>query len=170
MRALLEQNVIGLTNVSIVGQAVGRHVGSASFVLESAGEVSHLARTGDSSGDHVVVEVTTIDAFVQSRRLTKVSAIKIDIEGFDIDAIAGAHHTMAKFRPLILTEASPEGALFDLLAPVNYVAMAFVRGQNDRKKQFSRIPAGGVPGFDCKMLFLAPSERLEELTYKSGAV
>jgi FkbM family methyltransferase len=45
------------------------------------------------------IPVTTIDRLVEELRLPRVDFIKMDIEGAEPRAVAGAHHTIAKFRP-----------------------------------------------------------------------
>ena len=47
----------------------------------------------------VMVPLRTIDSIVESLALTKVDFIKLDIEGAEKNAIAGANQTMARFHP-----------------------------------------------------------------------
>lgn len=159
----LSRNTINYPEITIIDKAIGRKSCVASFVLEDSGEVSHLARCDSASGNTIDVACTTIDDFVVERNLTSVSAIKIDIEGFDIDAIAGAQTVLEKMRPIILTEASPTQELFELLSPPDYLVMAYARDSTNRRISFLPIKADGVDGFETKMLFLVPRERVEEL-------
>jgi FkbM family methyltransferase len=52
------------------------------------------------------VEITTIDAFCQYRRIAP-TLLKIDIEGFEIHALRGAHETLKKYQPTVLVEMHP---------------------------------------------------------------
>jgi FkbM family methyltransferase len=47
----------------------------------------------------VKVPLTTIDKMVEELRLSRVDFIKMDIEGAEQKAVAGAKHTIARFRP-----------------------------------------------------------------------
>lgn len=47
------------------------------------------------------VDVTTIDAFVESRNIERVDYIKADIEGSERDMLKGAENTIRKFHPKI---------------------------------------------------------------------
>jgi FkbM family methyltransferase len=53
----------------------------------------------DSSGPGPSVAVTTIDAIVSDLRLPKVDFIKLDIEGAERNALAGAPATLRTYRP-----------------------------------------------------------------------
>jgi FkbM family methyltransferase len=53
----------------------------------------------NSTGPGPSVAVTTIDAIVSDLRLPKVDFIKLDIEGAERNALAGASGTLRKFRP-----------------------------------------------------------------------
>ena len=158
VRVLLEKNVSGRPNISVLPWAVGARQGRARFTLESHSEVSHLSAEGEESSRQVFVEVITIDEFVRLGGLP-VEAIKIDVEGHDTEVIKGALNVLAEQQPLVLTEARPDAVLFALTGRVEYRVFAYVRHPKTRKKWlaelFSNLP---IPG-ETKMLFLVP-ERL----------
>jgi FkbM family methyltransferase len=160
VRVLLEKNVSGRPNISVLPWAVGARQGRARFTLEEHSEVSHLSAEGEESSKQVVVEVITIDEFVRLGGLP-VEAIKIDVEGHDTEVIKGALNVLAEQQPLVLTEARPDAVLFALTGRVEYRVFAYVRQPKTRKKWlaelFSNLP---IPG-ETKMLFLVP-ERLAE--------
>jgi hypothetical protein len=156
-------NVYGKKNVHVVHLAAGARPGRARFTLAKHSEVSRLSREGDDPGNQIVVDVVMLDRFVFSRKLM-VEAIKIDVEGYDIDVIQGALHVLAKQEPLVLTEAKPDGALFVLMRKVGYRVFAFVRHKWTRKKRFVELfPDRPIPG-ETKMLFLVPGRLTEEFT------
>jgi FkbM family methyltransferase len=82
---------------------------------------------GESSGDAFIepgvgdVEVRTLDSF----GFTKVDFIKIDVEGFELQVVAGGRETLMRNRPMVCVEqkgrearnfgADPKGALDFLL-------------------------------------------------------
>jgi len=53
----------------------------------------------DSSHPSVMVPLTTIDKLVAELNLPRVDFIKMDIEGAEVPALAGAHDTIARFKP-----------------------------------------------------------------------
>jgi FkbM family methyltransferase len=67
-----------------------RNSGADSFVIARAGAVD-VAR----------VPLTTIDKLVDELKLNRVDYIKMDIEGAEAKALAGAHDTLAKYKPRI---------------------------------------------------------------------
>ena len=161
VRELLEFNLIGRHNVHVIPWAAGARPGRARFTLERDSEVSHLAEDGDDPGNQITVDLVTLDGFVGSRGLV-VEAIKIDVEGHDAEVIEGALHVLAEQEPLVLTEAKPDAALFDLMRQVGYRVFAFVRHPVTRRKRFAELIAEQpVPGV-TKMLFLVPGRLMGE--------
>ncbi|WP_170253340.1 MULTISPECIES: FkbM family methyltransferase [Alphaproteobacteria] len=52
----------------------------------------------------IEVESVTLDAFVAIMDLKRLSLIKIDVEGFELDVLDGCARTLQRFKPLILLE------------------------------------------------------------------
>ena len=148
--------------VHVVSKAVGAQVGLARFTLEPDGEVSHLARSGDT-GTSIEVEIETVDNFVASRGL-QVEAIKTDVEGYDIEVLRGSHTTMRDQRPFVLSEIAPSTELFELMIAVRYCVYAFVRQTHSREKQFRMLDRHFDEAESCtKMLLLVPAEKQNQI-------
>lgn len=47
---------------------------------------------------------TTLDHFVQTAGLARVDCVKIDVDGFDLEVLKGATHTLARFDPWVVVE------------------------------------------------------------------
>lgn len=62
--------------------------------------------TGDSLGHlpDTKVRVTTVDQFVEEHWISRLDFIKMDIEGFEIDALEGAKETIARLQPSAVIE------------------------------------------------------------------
>ena len=58
----------------------------------------------DRLEDSVVVKTQTIDAVVRDLEISKIDFIKMDIEGAEMDALAGASQLMESCRPAIFME------------------------------------------------------------------
>lgn len=88
---------------TVIHCAVGAQQGEANFVDNSA--FGHVASAGtmiEIAGTKVPQR--TIDDIVAEHELSRVDLIKLDIEGFEQDALAGARGTLARFDPVVFLE------------------------------------------------------------------
>jgi hypothetical protein len=85
----------------------------------------------------------TVDAIVSAQQLERVDLIKIDVEGHELQALAGAVETLRRFRPRILIEVFEE-TLRRQGASVEDV-LGFLTGQDYILYEFSDINGGLVP-------------------------
>lgn len=53
------------------------------------------------------VEVTTLDAFCERERLTKLDLVKVDVEGSEVALLRGAEESIHRFRPILVIEVNP---------------------------------------------------------------
>jgi hypothetical protein len=97
----------------------------------------------------------TIDTFVFERGLA-VEAIKIDVEGHDIEVIRGAMGVLEEQQPLVLTEAKADAELFALMQGISYRVHAYVRLPRTREKLMTELSADVPIAGETKMLFLVP--------------
>lgn len=71
------------------------------------------------AGAYEEVRLASIDDVVGSDR--RVALIQLDVEGHEQQALAGAMHTIRRWRPLIVLERLPESSWFAMnLAPLGY--------------------------------------------------
>ncbi len=56
------------------------------------------------SGKRDKVKVMTLDYYLQNENLRRVDLIKIDVEGFEMNVLTGAEHTINKFHPKLFIE------------------------------------------------------------------
>lgn len=94
LRRHLELNGIG--QVAVFAQAVADAPGTALFDAGASPSTGHL-----DAARGFAVEVTTIDALVESKAAPAPQVIKMDIEGAESRALAGARNTLARHRPLV---------------------------------------------------------------------
>jgi FkbM family methyltransferase len=88
---------IAAGRVIVCEKGVWNRAGSLQFDDNSTAVASFATATG---GSHTrAVPVTTIDALVTEYKLERVDFIKMDIEGSEQQALAGAAETLARFRP-----------------------------------------------------------------------
>lgn len=128
LRANLDANACG--NVTVVPCALGAHTGAATFSLDEAtgstGRLGGAPTAGElavGSGKLTLIEtrVETIDGLVERDGIIP-DVIKMDIEGGEIHALAGASRALANHRPLVISElAGDEGpAVVDFLESRGY--------------------------------------------------
>jgi FkbM family methyltransferase len=129
LRRNLAANGLGPPRVEVVAAAVGAEPGSLGFHESDYGAGSHLVsghHLADGSMPAVSVPVETLDRVASSRGLGRLDFIKIDVEGFEPDVLAGAAGAIERFRPVVYMEfnswtliafrnLNPRGFLEDLV-------------------------------------------------------
>jgi FkbM family methyltransferase len=85
-------------------------------------------------GEEVSVQVRTLDSY----KFDRVKAIKIDVEGAELDVIRGATETITKFRPMLLVEieqrhhTSPIYEVFAHIEQLGYTGQVLLPGRGLR--------------------------------------
>jgi FkbM family methyltransferase len=75
------------------------------FDNPDSASASHLSSAGRTLGGHNCrIPCTTIDSFVAENRIERLDLVKIDVEGFELDVLAGARRTIAGLRPGVFLE------------------------------------------------------------------
>lgn len=119
----------GADNVEPRAQALAGSAGPGRLALGRHPYSNVNSVVGAPSSDRTVaVEAMTLDSVLAGRG-DRVSLLKLDIEGAELDALRGSAHTIERFRPAIALEVHParlpEGPaslpeLWDLLAQSGY--------------------------------------------------
>lgn len=68
------------------------------------GSYSMIVDPAKSNQEYEEVQTTTLDDFVEQKKIEAVNFIKIDVEGAEYEVIQGMHKTISKFRPIIFME------------------------------------------------------------------
>jgi FkbM family methyltransferase len=96
-----------LDNCHAIQAAVGAEEGSLTFAPGLNGYVAEEGAPGIS------VPVLTMDGFVTSRGLPRVDFVKIDVEGFELDVLAGMKATLSRpDKPILYVEAHGRGEYY----------------------------------------------------------
>ena len=91
-----------LSQVSVHEVAVSDAVG-----VTCIGETRDAGATWVGEGDREV-RTTTLDAFVDRQRLSRVDFVKMDIEGAEVLALRGAQRLLRELRPRLMVEVEPK--------------------------------------------------------------
>jgi FkbM family methyltransferase len=85
--------------------ALGAEHGTATMRLDDPGGGNAAIDPAGAGESSVVVPMRTLDELLGERR---VSVMKLDVEGFELEVLRGATRTLARDRPAIFGEFSPE--------------------------------------------------------------
>lgn len=87
--AVCRRNILTnrLSQVKIVEKAVGREVGMTGFTSHGIPGTERIAFGEDA---RLTVPVTTLDAFCEEHEIETIHFLKIDVEGAEVDVVAGA--------------------------------------------------------------------------------
>ena len=113
---------------TVVPKAIGARTGTVKFTLNSPANSPYdgMRATGRLPSDchEVEVELTTIDAEWKRLGSPRVSAIKIDVEGAELDVLKGAGECLKVERPPVLLEWNADNLAAYKCPPENLLAFA----------------------------------------------
>lgn len=126
-------------HVTVVAAALAERQGEAALKLADARHAGQNTLGGFiypevTESGHLIVPATTIDMLAETQRLDRLDVIKLDVEGAELAALAGAAHVLEAYRPLLLLEASDAAlrwqggsleALLDRLGEAGYLLYRF---------------------------------------------
>ncbi len=133
----LRQNVNGKPTITLVEKAVGDCNGRGAFYLESLGgqnnscvkDYACVEANSTAAGlqafarvEPVMVDMVTLDSFCLSEGVLP-TFIKIDVEGYELEALRGALSVIEKAHPVLMVEImSPCDDTLHLLQGLGYTA------------------------------------------------
>ncbi|HSK40629.1 MAG TPA: FkbM family methyltransferase [Arenibaculum sp.] len=69
--------------------------------------LSHLGGAGNDNQRRELVEIRTLDGFVEEAEVPRLDLVKADIEGWELRMLHGADASIGRFRPVFLLEVDP---------------------------------------------------------------
>ena len=108
LRRNIDQNGYS-DRVQIEARAVGEHVGTVDIfmVKGSIGTHSVSARNAANSTESVCVPTTSLDTYAEENALTRIDALKVDVEGYEGHVLRGATAVLKRHRPSLFVEFVP---------------------------------------------------------------
>jgi len=97
LRAAVERNGLANVDLSRLGIGIAAEVGRARLVTSERGGLGATSLAADPSG---AIVVSTLDSMLSD----PIDLLKIDVEGMEMSALAGAAGVIARWRPLIFVE------------------------------------------------------------------
>jgi FkbM family methyltransferase len=115
-----------LDNIDIHEVAAGAHSGFVGLNLANDPAYGSTDNVAEHRGTGLVAQVrqTTLDDLWKNAGCPRMSVLKIDVEGSEVDVIRGAEHLLSAQRPAILAEANTPVArsrLEEALSPFGYM-------------------------------------------------
>jgi FkbM family methyltransferase len=104
LAANIEAN--GYSNVHIFEVAIGASVGRAPIYLAPHSNCHSMAFP-DGPGEKIEVPVLTVDSLVSQLGLSTVHLVRMDIEGYEVEALRGMQNTLRVHAPHLLMELHP---------------------------------------------------------------
>ena len=94
------------TNITAVQKGISDKTTTAAFYFsgkENTGS-SGLSPSGEFSGQSITVELVNGDEWLQQHNITNIDAVKIDVEGHEMQVLKGLSQTLQQNRPVIMIE------------------------------------------------------------------
>lgn len=102
----LKLNTSTLKNVRLIHKAVSCDNAGVTLYKSNTLNVDHRTYAHDDTDFHEDIESTSIDALFQNQQ---VDFIKMDIQGYEMQALRGMVNTLRKNMPIIIMEYWPHG-------------------------------------------------------------
>jgi FkbM family methyltransferase len=131
--SLFEANTRGHTRIALERCGLGDAAGTLDFVESPAGANCHVATSDyeyalSRDFQPLKVPITTLDSYLEETKPSeRVVLVKIDVEGFEPNVLAGARRLIEQQRPLIWMEFNS----ITLNVAQGYSPMAFARALFD---------------------------------------
>ena len=158
-------NINGISNVTVIAEACGDHVGTADFFLANHHVLSSLHEEwpgrGQAPSGKITVRMTTLDAFFEMHCKAP-RFVKIDIEGGGTYALPGCRRIFMENRPFVLIEShmpNEDRAISDVLCNFRYRAFRLDDLKWVQRPDLIHPHKEGVWG----TLFLVPDEHYEQV-------
>jgi FkbM family methyltransferase len=108
---ILKSRAAGRSNIEINQTAVGDHAGTITLYTNRSNRADNRVHPslGAETAETVEVPLTTLDAYCAARRIDRIDAVKMDIQGAEVTALEGFRKTLTNLKPRwMLIEFSPE--------------------------------------------------------------
>lgn len=131
------KNYLRLNQCTIIAKAISEKIGRAVISIPKMNGVpittqaSLLNSTNNKSHEieYIEVETTTIDIIVEEMKLTELTFIKVDTEGFDDIVIYSGIKSISKYKPILKVEGDCFGVKYSWIFDLGYKAFKLHDGK-----------------------------------------
>lgn len=118
----------GIANIHLNNCALGRTEGTVMLVAGSGNKGENRIEAGASAASGLAVPMTTLPAFLTAKGIARIDALKIDVEGYEVDVLEPlfAGTPRGTWPRLLICEVIQDGdrRLADLLARQGYTRVS----------------------------------------------
>ncbi len=131
------------SNVTIESVALAEESGTRTLYRAGVTKSGSLAEDETAHFESISVDAITLDEYCESKDLEKISFVKIDVDGFELQVLAGAEKALRKYMPILLVEISDKDleSVSSFLSGIGYGESEFEhRGRRYRGSMTSEVP------------------------------
>jgi FkbM family methyltransferase len=118
---LLEKNTKNLTNVKLVKKALSDRNGFIDFYRAENHTAQHSVLKSGIRHKKITIPAITLDSFMKRENIKKIDFIKIDIEGGEPYAFAGAKDALNRKPLAVIMEFAPENFKISKISPSGFL-------------------------------------------------
>lgn len=143
-----------LDNIIPINKAIGNEKGGIGFDDHSQNANIGTSHVNRSLTTHV--PISTLD--IEIPETNKISLLKIDVEGFEIDVLKGAANILSNHHPVIVLEFNPQDySMSEILKNIPYEVNVYVIRDNLYARSESVVQANrllNTPQKECNLIIL----------------
>lgn len=139
-----------LDNMIVVNQGLSSRAGRLIMRRPEAGSgMASFHADAATNLDEIEVAVITLDDYVEKHNTARVSFVKCDVEGHELDVFRGAVQLLRRDKPVLLFECHDDeaerGELFDYLAGIGYDGYFYYVSRVDHESWFHKGRGQFIP-------------------------
>lgn len=91
-------------NLTLLNLGLGSQKGEVHFEERASGNLGMNRVTSDREKSAHQIKVVPLDLFFEENKLSSLSIIKIDVEGYEHEVLKGASNVLSQYKPLLFIE------------------------------------------------------------------